>query len=202
MADETKITLSEEELRVVNDTHWILTKHAVTNKIYELFNEQVPLIRKTFDRQNGLYPEKLAFALPKISRGENYRGLPYVMLDYPALFEKDQIFAVRTMLLWGNFISVTLLLSGGYKDMFSKGIRKHCIEFPTDLFICVHYDPWEHHFDNSNYVQLKSISEKELDLIFEEKNFLKLAIKIDLQQFNEIGSLMEAAYLKIISLLL
>ena len=52
MADETKITLSEEELKVVNDTHWILTKHAVTNKIYELFNEQVPLIRKTFDRQN------------------------------------------------------------------------------------------------------------------------------------------------------
>ena len=124
------------------------------------------------------------------------------MLDYPALFEKDQIFAVRTMLWWGNFISVTLLLSGGYKDMFSKVIRKHCIESPIDLFICVHDDPWEHHFDNSNYIQLKSISEKELDLILEEKNFLKLAIKIDLSQFNQIGSLMEAAYLKIISLLL
>ena len=49
---------------------------------------------------------------PKIAKGENYLQLPYVLLDYPRCFDKENIFAIRTMFWWGNFFSITLHLSG------------------------------------------------------------------------------------------
>jgi hypothetical protein len=51
----------------------------------------------------------------KISRGENYQLLPYIILDYPSYFSRNNIFAVRTMFWWGNFFSITLHLSGDHK---------------------------------------------------------------------------------------
>ena len=55
------------------------------------------------------------------------------MLDYPALFKKDEIFALRTMFWWGNFMSITLLLSGGYKETFATVIEENCLRSPEGL---------------------------------------------------------------------
>ncbi len=200
MANVTKITLSEEELRVVKDRSWILTKQAVTAKTYDLFNEQVPVIRKQLDLLPVSFPAELAFSLPKISRGENYKGFPYVMLDYPAVFKKDEIFALRTMLWWGNFISITILLSGDYKEKYSPVILQRCLQSPGDIYLCVHDDPWEHHFEQSNYRQIRTLHRSAVEKIIEEKTFLKLAIKLDLNSFNE-SSVLEKAYAKIGELL-
>jgi hypothetical protein len=196
MANGTKIALSEEELRVVTDTNWILTKQAITVKIYELFNQQVLVIRQKLDQLPVGFPAELTFSLPKISRGENYKGFPYVMLDYPAVFQKQKIFALRTMLWWGNFISVTLLLTGEYKDTYGSVIGERCVQWPEDIYICVHDDPWEHHFEKSNYVQVNSLKKEVVEQLIQEKSFLKLAIKIELKFFND-DQVLEAAYAKI-----
>ncbi len=199
MANVTKITLSEQELVVVTDRHWILTKQAITAKIYELFNEQVPVIRKQMDLLPEALPAGLAFSLPKISRGENYNGFPYVMLDYPAVFKKDDIFALRTMLWWGNFISITVLLSGGYKELYSKVVLQHCLHSPGELYICVHDDPWEHHLEKSNYMQIRELDPCAVEKIVSEKNFLKLALKMEMKSFND-PKVFETAYAKICEL--
>ena len=89
MADKTKIMLSEQEQQIVNDTQWILTKQAIIQKVYYLFNEQVPVITALFSGTNPEHTGKLLSAVPKISKGENYNGLPYVILDYPSLFDKE-----------------------------------------------------------------------------------------------------------------
>ena len=51
---------------------------------------------------------------PKISKGEKYKGLPWVMLDYPRIFGKEDIMAIGTRFWWGHYFSVTLHLKGGY----------------------------------------------------------------------------------------
>lgn len=191
MANVTKIELSAEELQVVTDKHWILTKQSVVAKLYELFNQQVPVIRQQFNLLNGKCPAELDYALPKISRGENYNGFPYVMLDYPALFKKDEIFALRTMFWWGNFMSITLLLSGGYKETFATVIEENCLRSPEGLYICVGDDPWEHHFERSNYLKVDGLKKIEIDTIIAEKDFLKLAIKIDIALINQTSLLQE-----------
>ena len=62
------------------------------------------------------------YGSPKISKGENYRGLPYVMLDYPRLFGREEVLAIRTFFWWGHGFSVTLHLKGGYRERISAGI--------------------------------------------------------------------------------
>ncbi|HUS03429.1 MAG TPA: hypothetical protein VMY77_16935, partial [Chitinophagaceae bacterium] len=102
-----KIQLSPEELELVNTTQWILSKHAITKKVYDLFGDLSLELKNEAHSYNYLFPENLQYQSGKISKGENYRLLPYVILDYPAFFWKDRIFAIRTMFWWGNFFSVT-----------------------------------------------------------------------------------------------
>ncbi|MEI9808974.1 MAG: hypothetical protein WDO16_14545 [Bacteroidota bacterium] len=84
-----------------------------------------------------LPPEVIKIS-PKISKGENYKGLPYLVLDYPRYFEKDNHFAVRSMFWWGNFFSSTLHLSGIYKKKYTSAIEASFTQLQeNDFFICV-----------------------------------------------------------------
>src|SRR4051812_8041543 len=107
----SKVQLSPEELRLVQNTEWILTKREIIKKIYDLFGEVHNVMRKEISENPDLFPQNIIGRSGKISKGENYRGLPYLILDYPASFERDNAFALRTMFWWGNFFSVTLHLS-------------------------------------------------------------------------------------------
>ncbi len=202
MTEKTKIMLSVQELEIVNDTSWILTKQEIIKKVYVLFNEQLPAIGELFSSTKKEYPGKLFSAVPKISKGENYNGLPYVILDYPAIFEKDKIFAMRTMFWWGNFFSITLHLSGEFKEKHGKDIFTRLGLYPDDYYVCVNDNAWQHHFEASNYIAFSELQKSGAQNLIHQKDFLKIAVKIDLNKWNDIDSLLETAYKKMIQLLI
>lgn len=201
MQDTTKIMLSPQELEIVKDTSWVLTKQQIIKKIYDLFHSQVPVLSKLFERAKETLPAPLLSTVPKISRGENYRNLPYVILDYPALFDKENIFALRTMFWWGNFFSITLHLSGRYKELYQANIIELLANSgKTDLNICLNDKAWEHHFEPSNYVPANSFSSEELTMQIHTRSFLKVAVKISLNQWNELETLLPEEYKKLVQL--
>ena len=200
MTEKTKIMLSVQELEIVNDTSWILTKQEIIKKVYVLFNEQLPVIGELFSNTKKEYPGKLLSAVPKISRGENYNGFPYVILDYPAIFEKEKIFALRTMFWWGNFFSITLHLSGEYKKMYGRDMFERLALYPDDFYICVNDNAWQHHFEASNYIAFRELEESGVQNLIHQKDFLKIAVKIDLNRWNDIDSFLQTAYTKMIHL--
>src|SRR6478672_2018750 len=108
MEGHTKIQLSDVEMDLVNNTGWILTKHDIIKKVYVLFGELSESMHKELASFEKYLPAEVFLKSAKITRGENYKMLPYVILDYPAFFDRDHIFAVRTMFWWGNFFSITL----------------------------------------------------------------------------------------------
>src|ERR1700743_3182070 len=82
---------------------------------------------------------------PKISRGENYRGLPWVMLDYPRVFGREDVLAIRTMFWWGHGFSVTLHLKGKYQELFLPVIRRRQHELSAQgFYMGVGADEWRH----------------------------------------------------------
>ncbi len=199
MSYETKVTLSTGELAMAIDKNIILTKRAVTDKTFSLFASLVPFITIEFERllrQNN----KLFQAVPKIYKGENYLGFPYVMMDYPAVFEKDNIFAVRTMFWWGNFISITLHLSGKHKKYWENNMLKK-LETLSDVFITVGEDEWQHDFEENNYVAISLLSTEQQKNI-REKNFIKIALKYELHHWNMMQSILPVGYKTIADLLL
>lgn len=197
MNGKTKITLSDKELSLVTDADWILTKQQIIEKVYCLFGEMVPVIKiSLLDRCPSL-PAAVLQSVPKISRGEQYLQLPYVMLDYPRQFDKENIFAVRTMFWWANFFSITLHVSGKYLDEVREKLLKQKALLETDFFIGVNEDQWEHHFETKNYVLFSQLNDDIKLQLLNSNSFLKLALKYNLDQWNDIPSLLHEGYKKI-----
>ena len=107
--DTPKIRLSKEEEALINRTDWILTKNHILQKVKQLFSNLQSRQHLILQGMLSLQPE-IVNSSPKISKGENYKGLPWLVLDYPRLFEKESFFAIRTLFWWGNFFSTTLHL--------------------------------------------------------------------------------------------
>jgi hypothetical protein len=138
--------------------------------------------------------------MPKISKGENYLGLPYVMFDYPALFTKEKVFALRTMFWWGNFFSVTLHLSGLYKGMYAETLMDNLYVMEADVYLCVLDNEWQHHFESDNYLPLRDLERNQAIEMSRQKRFIKIAIKYDINRWQEIDSLLKAAYYNMLRL--
>ncbi|MBK8610102.1 MAG: hypothetical protein IPL84_09165 [Chitinophagaceae bacterium] len=198
---DSKLTLSDEEQQLVHNTHWILTKRVIIEKAGALLGTLSEAFKTQVANSKQSLPLAVLHTTPKIARGENYRQLPYVLLDYPRQFTGPDIFAVRTMFWWGNFFSITLLISGVYKDMFAQQLLKNLIVNDAGYFICINKSQWHHHFEDDNMVPVKARSEQEIRDIIEQKEFIKIAIKFPLHQWNEANILLEESFKKIIGLL-
>jgi hypothetical protein len=85
-----KIHLSEEELALVQNGAILLTKNNIIQKVYTLFGDLSATLRNRYESNNFGFPE-IINTYPKIAKGENFQGLPYVMLDFPRLFGGDII---------------------------------------------------------------------------------------------------------------
>jgi hypothetical protein len=199
MSDTTKVTLSDGQLAMASDKNIILTKLAVIDSAAALFNSLIPFINENFNTC-VLHMENVASSIPKISKGENYNGFPYVMLDYPSCFLKENIFAIRTMFWWGNFISITLHISGKYKKHFEENIFSKIHE-DENLFICIAENEWQHHFEESNYKKVSQINKVEMSIV-KQKDFIKVALKYQLHHWNMMQLILPEGYKKINELLL
>ena len=132
---DAKVQFTADEMRLVSDPAWILTKNSIIRKVVEVFGEL-----------SGEWRGMLVWdGDPKISRGEQYKGLPWVMLDYPRVFGKEDVLAVRTMFWWGHYFSVTLHLKGSYLRsylpviMSNRGLLEAAGFWPGTS-----EDEWEH----------------------------------------------------------
>jgi len=97
--------LSTKELELVTNPNIILTKNAIIGKVYDLFGQLSEAYKTVLTNK-----ELLAIG-PKIARGENYQGLPWVMLDFPRKFTQSDTMAIRSFFWWGHFFSITLQLT-------------------------------------------------------------------------------------------
>ncbi len=202
MTDHSKLTLSDEELQLVSNSEWILTKHNIIDSAYQLFGKLAETIKTTVELENSWLPLKVVQSTAKISKGENYLQLPYVLLDYPRCFTAENTFAVRTMFWWGNFFSMTIQLSGIYKEMFAGNICKNRDELiRNNFYICVNDDQWQHHFEENNYCSVSRLTKRKLEQALQQKYFVKLAVKFPLQQWKDMHELLERSFTEIVKMI-
>ncbi|UAY51627.1 hypothetical protein [Ferruginibacter albus] len=202
MEQETKITLSDKELELVSNTNWILTKHAIIDKVYALFGKEAEWMQSRINNEKDKIPEEAYAMSPKISKGENYKLLPYVILDYPRCFEKEKTLAIRTMFWWGNFFSIHLQLSGEIKEKTLSTIQQSFSSLQQhDFWICIANDPWEHHFEEDNYRPIKEFTAEQFSVMLNSYSFLKIAAKIPVEQWNDTAAFIKQSFLQLINLL-
>ena len=195
----TKIQLSAKELELINNAEIILTKNSIISKVYDLFGILADEFRATETIKN--LPEEVQRWSPKIARGENYLGLPYVMLDFPRLFEKEDVFAVRTMFWWGNFFSITLHLKGKYKTAYEEKVSSRHDDLRLhDFYVCISEKEWQHHFEIDNYVMVGTTTQSEFTALLRQKDFIKLSKRHPVSAWDSVQLFLEDAFQQIVLL--
>jgi hypothetical protein len=123
----------------------------------------------------------------KISRGERYKELPYIILDYPRFFSKDNIFAFRTMFWWGHYFIATLHLAGEEKERYSHAIVNAWQQLAEHQFqVYLQEDPWEHDLENENYKLISAIPVLEFKQLIARRPFIKLAKPYSFEEWGKI----------------
>ena len=183
--NEAKVQLSKDELWLVQNADWLLTKNKIIQKVIDLFGELSNDIHAII-KSSSIDPALLT-ASPKISKGENYKGLPYVMLDYPRSFGRDDVFAIRNMFWWGNFFSVTLHIKGTHKNSLLLPLKKniHLLK-QNNFYISTSNDEWNHDFEKENYVLLDATDDVSLENYLTAQPFCKFATRIPLNNWDNV----------------
>lgn len=185
--EDAKLQFSADEMELVNNAQWILTKNLIIEKVKRILAE-VYILQQEYTAGNTCdRADKIKNSNGKISRGENYNGLPYLILDYPRIFERENIFAIRTMFWWGHFISTTLHISGDWKLCFQEKIcNGFTILQQHHFFISTNSDEWDHNLAGEAYLPLKNMNANTFKLKCEEQHFIKLGV------YEPIGKLPDA----------
>ncbi|MEP7317322.1 MAG: hypothetical protein ABI921_01230 [Panacibacter sp.] len=194
------VELSETELLLVCDEQFILTKNRIIDKVYDLFGALNADFMSKAKEHKIIFPPEVLLPSPKIYKGEQYLGLPYVMLDCPRYFVRNEAFTIRCFFWWGNFFSITLHLEGSYAAVYVPVLLDALRSLENNSWhICINEDKWEHHFEMDNYLPANKVLQAMKETPRPE--FLKIAKKIPLQQWGSAYQFFTDAYSEIFKML-
>jgi len=181
----SKIQLSPAEMELMQNADIILTKNRVLEKIKSLL-ENVQQKQIDYVQEHNLKNEIFKIS-PKISKGENYLGLPYLILDYPRQSNDKQFFFIRTMFWWGNFFSCTLHVANNSKEIFKEKIKQARLQL-GHYYISINDDAWVHHLKELDYETISVMTEEQFNQTCESFDHIKIAGRHPLQQWEQMPS--------------
>ncbi len=184
-----KNSFSSQELDYLQDQDFLLTKVQITNKLSGLLAQVREDLKQHFDKNRFSFPEDIDLISGKISKGENYKHLPYLILDFPKLIHRESVFTLRTMVWWGQEFSCTLHLQGkAWEQRRVTFAQNYSQLFNQAVYFCVHPSPWEYHFDEDNYQFIENIPEVRLQKELSRKEFLKISRRLPLSKYSQLSS--------------
>jgi hypothetical protein len=193
---ENKLFTSEEQ-QFLSDPSFFILKASIFKKTahtFNILNEQL-LQSSQFHK----LPAEVQKHRGKISKGENYSGLPWMVLDFPRHFKSDNIFAYRCLFWWANEYSFTLHLSGIY---FDKVDLNHILKkLDANYYICVHESPWNYYFKDDNYITVESAIKNNWVNKLQQKKFLKLSCRLPLNESGQIITCASQNFNKLVDIL-
>ena len=137
--------LSKQELEVFNDQEWIAKKVEIVDRIFE----ELSFIQKQVWHQIQQHPTvvKLGLKPGKVSKGEKYQGyLPYLVLDAPSVFQKEDFLTFRLIIIWGERILFEVQARNKYCEILKKNI--HNSDLDVNDYVHISNDPWNYDFES------------------------------------------------------
>lgn len=172
---ETKVQFSKDELDLLQNSAWILTKNAIIQKITNGFGELSEEMEAIIEATNPVFKSLIQQTRAKVSKGENYGGLPYLVLDYPRVFSRDTVLAIRTFFWWGNHFSITLHSKGWLVPTISAKIIKNLAMLQKgNYFMATSGDEWVHNLQADPHEALEGLNDETSKQKLKEAQFIRL----------------------------
>ncbi|MCU0334943.1 MAG: hypothetical protein MUF62_07800 [Chitinophagaceae bacterium] len=153
---DSKVALSDAEWQLAQTPAFILTKNRVIDAVGELFGELADDYRQLSIPLVAHYPA-IFNVIPKVSKGEKYEHMPWVMLDYPRNFgDQEGHFAIRSFFWWGHGFSIRLQLSGSFLHRFYAAFA----QLEQQGFICgITNNPWDQQLPPDHWQRLSDMDQ-------------------------------------------
>ena len=179
-----KINLSELESTLISNPEWILVKNQILQKVTRLFAELAELYLS--NPTNSNLPEEIISIPPKISKGDQYKGLPYLVLDFPRFFDKKHVFAIRTFFWWGNYFSATIHLKGRYRELYAEKILNMMSgNQKTEWMINISEEEWIHDLaETEHWIKFSAFDRDKV----KNSDLFKISASTPILQWDEAGS--------------
>ncbi|MFI5171920.1 MAG: hypothetical protein ACHQFW_05990 [Chitinophagales bacterium] len=172
-----------------------LLKRQVNQKIYVLFEQIKIRLKDTSEHKQFSFPDNTDITTGKISQGENYQGCPWIMLDFPRLFTKHEIFAFRTLFWYGHFFTCSILCSGGIaKNKMRSLIGNVKLLHGSEVFFSNHSDAWLHDINDIQFIKVEELAGADIEKHVAETGYFKLSSKFISTKPEEIVSKTENIY--------
>lgn len=184
---------TDEELEILKDNRFLMVKNELSQKVIAYLSDIERALHQEINKSIFVFQQGTFIKAGKISKGEQYQGLPYFILDYPRLFTQKEVFSFRTMLWWGHHFSCTLHLSG---PLLENNKEKICVAIleRNDLFFCVNSSPWEYHYQKNNYLNINELTKEDLLHQINKNGFIKLSNYIPVDLWSEYKSFTLASF--------
>jgi hypothetical protein len=180
------IQLTPTEKNIILNSDFFFSKRAIISKIEVMFEGLRFRLQEITHNNLSILPERVIKSNAKISKGENYKGLPYIVLDFPAFYTKNDIFAFRSLFWWGKHLSFSFHLQGSSFEALKPTLIKNSEKLlHSEFFLCINNTPWEYHFEKDNFIALDQMQEEEIIQRIKSLDFFKIAIKTGMEQIPE-----------------
>jgi len=169
---------------LISNPEWILVKNQILQKVTRLFAELAELYLS--NPSNANLPEEVIRITPKISKGDQYKGLPYLVLDFPRYFDKKHVFAIRTFFWWGNYFSTTIHLKGRYRELYAdKFLNMMIADQKIEWMVNITEEEWIHDLTETEHWM--KFSEADRDKV-KKSDLFKISAAIPVLQWDEAGN--------------
>ncbi|MEQ8878168.1 MAG: hypothetical protein RLQ12_00975 [Cyclobacteriaceae bacterium] len=82
--------------------------------------------------------------------------------------------------------SCTLHLAGETLNIFKRTLLAG-LKQEKNLFFCINDNPWEYHFEASNYMPVEKLSARVIEKHIQNNDFVKISDKIPLDNWDQFG---------------
>lgn len=182
--ENANVRLSPEEQELVLNANVILTKNVVIEKVKALLAGVSVQAQQRLET-NGPFLFGGPLPPPRISRGENYNGLPWVAMDYPRVFQQQGVSAIRHIFLWGHHFSFTWHCSGIYKDAVQHTLQQNHAYFSAKKWLLyTGKEEWAHELGRE-HLETGSLTQTAFTEALQQQHFFKLCKYLPLSRWNE-----------------
>ncbi len=120
MDPKVTINASDEMRALLSDARIFEMKRAFTKEISRVWLSLCAQVQEEESFRNFAFPRGVDHKVPRIRKGENLHGLPWVLCDFPALFARGNVLALRNFFWWGKGFLFYLHLSGVSLDQYRE----------------------------------------------------------------------------------
>ncbi len=174
--------LNEKQKSFIADPASFVLKNQVDDQVNKLLYSFQQALALFIKESKLTLPSKLGKTPFKVNKGNNHKGYPFQVIDYPASLGQEHAFSFRSVIWYANFFSFSLILKGKPKENYQQNLR-HLVN--KDFMLTTHENIWETHISEDMIMRIQEENLDEVLRVYAANESIKIFKSYNLNQIDD-----------------